>query len=607
MSRSALRRGVAAAAVLALVAGAAWLARSPRADRPPPAAAAGPSRPLVAATRPDIVLVSLDAVRPDHLSCYGHPRPTSPAIDRLAAEGVLFERCLAQAPWTLPSHMSLFTSLLPTDNCVDCLNTILPSGLTTLAEVLAAEGYETAALVNDGQMRAHWGFDRGFATWREFAADTPAGAADQLTDRALEWLAAPRPAGPFLLFLHYYDAHDPYEAPLEWRRRFGVEITGPQARQACFAHRAPGQGPAPPAVVRQLKAAYDAEIAGMDHELGRLFAALSPETLVVVFSDHGECFGEHGWMLHGATLTEPDIRAALVVRPPRSWRVPPRRVADPVALLDVAPTLVALAGGRPHPQFVGADLSATCRGAKAALPPRLIPAETKAVLDGRYLLGVTAGDAKAVYSLFDGTFSLLRLPHERAVELTPAEAAAAEPLFARLKDWIRGERFWLFEATGAGDHEAVIYAPEAPAALFIPAGLDPERDRFEVSADGRRLVWRVHPAGAAARKLLLVRLAEPAAALKIDYWHNGRSMPELVRLGPAGTTPDRLPTRVDATLPASDPLLVPAPVAGAGTGAAAVGLTVTRHAAAEAAARGSVVAPLEGHLLEKLRSLGYVR
>ena len=175
---------------IAAVAVAGWLARGRPPARPAPR------------ERPDIVLVSLDTVRPDHLSGNGYRRPTSPELDRLAAEGVVFERCTAQAPWTLPSHMSLFTSLLPSDNGVDNLGTVLDPALATLPELLAAEGYRTAGIVNDAQMRAHWGFARGFDTWQEYAADTPEGAADRITARALEWLGQPRTSEPRFLFLH---------------------------------------------------------------------------------------------------------------------------------------------------------------------------------------------------------------------------------------------------------------------------------------------------------------------------------------------------------------------------------------------------------------------
>src|SRR5262249_48890001 len=107
--------------------------------------------PPVSAARPNVLLISLDTLRPDHLGCYGHTRPTTPTLDRFAARSVRFTNCRAQAPWTLPSHMSLFTSMLPSHNGVDNLNKVLPEDVPTLAELLRGEGYRTAALVNNGQ------------------------------------------------------------------------------------------------------------------------------------------------------------------------------------------------------------------------------------------------------------------------------------------------------------------------------------------------------------------------------------------------------------------------------------------------------------------------
>src|SRR5262249_13844106 len=122
---------------------AAWAVRSYLA--PPP-----PQAPPV--TRPNVLLTSLDTLRPDHLCCYAHPRPTTPTLDRFAQQSIRFSNCRSQAPWTLPSHMSLFTSMLPSSSGVDNLNKILPPDIPTLAEVLRGEGYQTAALVNNGQM-----------------------------------------------------------------------------------------------------------------------------------------------------------------------------------------------------------------------------------------------------------------------------------------------------------------------------------------------------------------------------------------------------------------------------------------------------------------------
>src|SRR5262249_14222215 len=153
-----------------------------------------------------------------------------------------------------------------------------------------------------------------------------------LTAEALRWLAG-RPAEPFFLFLHYYDPHDPYDPPGEFRDRFGGTLTRQQAARVVRRDQ-PADGPAAdPELLAQAVASYDGEIAWVDHELGKLFGRLPPNTLVVLLSDHGEAFMEHGVTQHGDTLYEEAVRVPLVVSGPG---VPAGRVVDdPVMLLDV--------------------------------------------------------------------------------------------------------------------------------------------------------------------------------------------------------------------------------------------------------------------------------
>lgn len=554
-------------------------------------------------TRPNIVFISIDAVRPDHLSSYGYKKNTSPNIDKIAAQGILFEYCLAQAPWTLPSHMSLFTSMLPTQNGVDNLNKTLPANFTTLAQVLREEGYRTAGIVNNGQMRAHWGFSRGFDVWNEYEVDTPQADADQLTDRALEWLRdnAGQP-GPYFLFLHYYDAHDPYEAPAVWRQKFGTTLTGEQSRELAFANRTPANNITDRAVLDDLVSAYDAEIAYMDHELGRLFAALPPDTMIILFSDHGECFEETGWTLHGATLTDPDIRTALIVRPPASANTKPQHVAGTVMLMDVAPTLLSLAGLKPHPQFQGADLSPLWQNPSAPFAHRSILSETKAVIEGRYLLRVTADHLNATYSLFDGTFETVLHTPQNAGAVTHSDTFdPTEALHAPLKQWIRGERFWMLHASGSGDHEVIIRSPQSPFAIYIPVNLEGERDSFEISPDSKTIRWHIYPGASPLRKSLFLQTANPDAPLEFDYKHNGEAVPKMTHLGDQQTNPQSLPVTLDTALAPSDPLiLTPFPVV-------PNGLHITRHADPTQPARATQVTPLDEETLRQLRSLGYIQ
>jgi hypothetical protein len=467
---------------------------------------------------------------------------------------------------------------------------VLPAEVPTLAELLRGAGYKTAALVNNGQMRAHWGFARGFETWREFEVDTPASNAAHLTDAALTWLAD-RPREPYFLFLHYYDIHDPYAAPEDCRRQCGTTLTGPNARRLCVSHRTPTQ-PLADDLLTNLRAAYDAEIAGLDRELGRLLAALPPDALVVIFSDHGEAFKEHGWLLHGATLYEEEIRVPLLMRLSGSQKA---RVSDaPAMLLDVMPTILAECGLATPADRQGIDLSPLLLD--ESLAPRLIPAENKAVLEGRIEYAVTLDPLKAIYSLGDGSVHLYRLPDETH---PVADARAAEALVKPLRAWVEGESYWLLHATGTGDYEASLSLDAGRFGLFVPLGLDPLRDSFDLVDEGRTLHWHVYPGG--QTKSLFLQPANPAAALRFDGKINGEQLPKSTFLGMMQVSPASLPTTVAADL---EPL---SPFIDKPFKAEQAGFYLHRHQTAGRGTRPSRVEPLDERTLRQLKSLGYVR
>lgn len=277
-----------------------------------PAAAAPPPRP-------DVVLVTLDTTRADHLGAWGHPHARTPMLDALAARGTRFERCDTAAPITLPSHATILTGLLPPRHRVRDNGTFtLDGGFETLAELFAAAGWDTAAVVSAVVLARRHGLAQGFATYDD---DLGAGAAaatevaerraDATTDRALARLAERR--GPLFLWVHYFDPHEEYRPPT----RFADAATGP--------HRL-----------------YDGEIAFMDAELGRLLAALPAETVVAVVGDHGEMLGDEGETSHGLLLGAGARRVPLLLAGPG---VPAGAVAPClVRTADVAPTLLRLAG-----------------------------------------------------------------------------------------------------------------------------------------------------------------------------------------------------------------------------------------------------------------------
>lgn len=319
-------------------------------------AAAGPSLadalPAPPAEQPHIVLVLVDTLRRDHLGVYGYERPTSARLDALGQTGWVFENHVATASQTVPSTLSLLLAQYPSQHGFQHLGPRhfglnkprYPDELLFLAEVLGDQGYATGGFVGNPFLQADNGFDQGFD---EFVFSKE--SADQLTDPALAFLAECEAAGrPAFLYLHYFDVHWPYEPPEQWQQRFPLPEGGTKVYKS---------GPMPG--VRQVDlaasvAAYDAGVAWVDSEIGRLLdgvaaAGSGRATLTAVTSDHGDEFLEHGGMGHGTTVYGELIRVPLLLSMP-GWLEPGRRIAHLSSQVDLAPTLLALAGlERPAP------------------------------------------------------------------------------------------------------------------------------------------------------------------------------------------------------------------------------------------------------------------
>ncbi len=278
---------------------------------------------------PSIVLISIDTLRSDRLPAYGYAAGSTPAIDRLAKDGVLFERAFSQVPLTLPSHSSLFTGLLPPVHGVrDNVGFSLPADAgTTLAERLSRSGYVTGGAASSFVLRPGTGIGRGFERYdAPDEADRPAPAT---LAKLLPWLEEWR-ARRFFLFFHLYEPHAPYRPPADLAARF--------------------------------KDPYDGEIAAADRAVGELLAALDrlglyQKALIVLLSDHGEGLGDHGDQEHGFLLYREALQVPLIVKLPASERAG-ERVQRTVALVDVLPTLAAAAGAAVGPELPGRDLLA---------------------------------------------------------------------------------------------------------------------------------------------------------------------------------------------------------------------------------------------------------
>ncbi len=327
--------------------------------------------PQVAA-RPNIILVTLDTVRADHLSLYGYARKTTPHLDTWAKRGVVFENAITTTSWTLPSHASIFTGLLPHQHGADWYMP-LNTRRWTLAEVLASWGYETAGFTSNFVYgEAGWGLAEGFHEYednRDFLLHNlgtlrvgmriidplyrrwvlpdsfERRSAQDMNQDILRWVEH-RSRRPYFLFINYFDAHDPYLSSPADARHFGALPPG-VIREARYGFEGRGTLHLPEADRQALVAGYDNSLATLDRGLAELLDMLSrlpdwENTVLVITSDHGEGLGEHGGYYHGLDLYNESVRVPLIILGrgvPHGLRIP-----SAVSTLDVFPTVLRFAG-----------------------------------------------------------------------------------------------------------------------------------------------------------------------------------------------------------------------------------------------------------------------
>jgi choline-sulfatase len=292
---------------------------------PAPALAAQALKPAKAAT--NVILITIDTVRADHIGCYGAKNTQTPTLDALAHDGIVFERAISQVPLTWPSHAVILTGLYPFQNGVqDFTGQPLDARFRSVAQAFKQHGYATGAVVSAFVLDRSWGLARGFdfyddAFAPEAFANRDLGLVDrragESVDRALAWLKK-NPRRPFFFWLHLYDPHSPYDPPEPYHSEYPGHL-------------------------------YDGEIAYADHELGRVIAWLKQakvydSSLILFVSDHGESLGEHGEHEHGFFVYNATVHVPLIVKPPAGSGIRPGRVSRPVETADVAATLLAGAG-----------------------------------------------------------------------------------------------------------------------------------------------------------------------------------------------------------------------------------------------------------------------
>ncbi|HEX6883901.1 MAG TPA: sulfatase [Planctomycetota bacterium] len=351
---------------------------------------------------PLVILIAVDTLRADRLGCYGYARPTTPALDRLAREGVRFDQARSNCNWTCPSFASIFTGMVPSRHGVTSYGpaTPLPDELVTLAEHFQQRGYATRSIAYkvplfDGHYEQ--GFERAFNVPRDVIRG------EENMARALEWLAGHH-GGPAFLFLHFNDPHQPFVQPEPYDRSFGPP---PQELGLAMPPQVPADGQEEHQ--RLFRDLYDGAVAYVDHCIGGFLDALRARGLyegatIAFVADHGEQLWEHGRFGHGGDdLYDEIVRVPLIVKPPAGSFEAGKVVAADVAGFDVMPTLLELAGIAPAERLDARSLVPLIAG-KARERGRPVVTETSqrglALVSGgyKYVLG-PGGDGEALFHL----------------------------------------------------------------------------------------------------------------------------------------------------------------------------------------------------------------
>jgi len=382
---------------------------------------------------PNVLLLILDTVRADDMALYGYERATTPEIENVAAAGVTFDRAIVTAPWTLPSHASMFTGL-PAHKLSTDFDRMLDDAVPTLAEVLARRGYATGGFVaNPTYASRASGLHRGFASYRDHEVSVEElidnafwprrvvergrellgrqgrlvrKTAEDVNREVLGWV--PSDGRPFFAFLNYFDAHEPYEPHPPFDTKFSKESPRFWLMKGWQKRRSRQE-------LQEIRDAYDGNIAYIDHHIGELLRALEERglmrnTIVIISSDHGEHFGEHGGIMsHANSLYLPLLHVPLVIAYPP--RVPAgRRVQEAVSLQDLSATVLDLVGGPPADTLPGTSLAAWWAHPvdSAATPPSHPPALLSSLTYNTFSSPIDPIQKGEMQSIVQGTLHYIR-------------------------------------------------------------------------------------------------------------------------------------------------------------------------------------------------------
>ena len=477
-------------------------------------------QPGASASDPMVILIAVDTLRADRLSAYGYERETTPALDRLAAEGVRFDQARSNCNWTCPSFASIFTGLVPSRHGVSSYGpaTPLPDELITLAEHFQFRGWTTRSIAYkvplfDGNYEQ--GFDQAFNVPRDFIRG------EENLARALEWLESHR-GGPSFLFLHFNDPHQPFIQPEPFDRQFGP------APETVGLSMPPGvPSGSQEDSVEMFSALYDGAVSYVDSCIGGFLDALRDRGLyenasIAFVADHGEQLWEHGRFGHGGNhLYDEIVRVPLIVKPPANTFEAGKVITAEVSGFDVMPTLLELAGIAPMGRLDARSLIPLISGARKSLN-RVVVTETSqrgfALVNGGYKFVLQPGGVEeALFHLPSDPMELTNLVGERPEEMARLRSLAIAYLLEH-----RPGNFLLVHA---GDKPAMVRVSTQSMRTLVGPQLSFETsgDVDQSSAQLEANAWALFQVeGAAAYEARVLGLKMRGKPLGFGPWVAGR-------------------------------------------------------------------------------------
>ena len=391
-------------------------------------------------SRPNVILISIDTLRADHIHGYGYERETSPTLDGLMRRGSSFPTAISSAPWTLPSHVSLLTSLYPHSHGVISEPLALNENVATLPLLLKRAGYETAGFTTMPHLSPRHGFGRGFDAY--MLEEIPAPAA---LERALRWLDSAKPEN-FFVFIHLFDVHSDYDPSERFLKMFEEPYSGDIDGSGRTLYKArDGELELSEEDLRRLITLYDAEIRELDNNIGLFLGALESRgflegAIVVVTSDHGEEFLDHGGVLHGQTLYDELVRVPLIMAGPG---VPEgRSVEKQVETIDIMPTILDLCDVEIPSEAQGRSLVPLIRGNLSEWTELAFSEADWRNRKHDIKRAVRTGRHKLYYDRMTGSeelYDLIADPGETR-NILAANPEIAERLRKQLKEWMATDR-----------------------------------------------------------------------------------------------------------------------------------------------------------------------